>query len=45
MPSGLREEREQDVKKAVKPTGSSYSWENSLNTTKGITLTPQFEEK
>ena len=27
MPSGFREESEQDVKEVVKPSGSSYTWE------------------
>ena len=27
MPSGFGEESEQEIKEAVKPTGSSYTWE------------------
>ena len=27
MPSGFREESKQDVKEVVKPSGSSYTWE------------------
>ena len=27
MPSGFREESKQDVKEVVKPSGSSYAWE------------------
>ena len=27
MPSGFGEESKQDVKEAVKPSGSSYTWE------------------
>ena len=27
MPSGFREESEQEIKEAVKPTGNNYTWE------------------
>ena len=45
IPSGFREESEQDLKEVVKPFGSSYTWEKLAKYNEGITLTWQFKEK